>query len=155
MASTKVAQRGAGTANAEADEATQSAEATEAARTDETAQGAERPTERPEAPHRRTATVNLPFVTAEFRAPEIHLPTLPVRAPDRSDLSGAVSAVRAHLPSPGQVAYYAGLGALGVLEIIEWPVALAIGVGTAVAQHYGGADRAQSEPRSDKDATAQ
>ncbi|MGH4025459.1 MAG: hypothetical protein ACRDRV_12870 [Pseudonocardiaceae bacterium] len=157
MASTKVAQRGTGSANAEADEATQSGQATETAESTETVESTETAevAERPEAPHRRTATVNLPFVTAEFRAPEIHLPALPVRAPDRSDLSGAVSAIRARLPSPGQAAYYAGLGALGVLEIIEWPVALAIGVGTAVAQHYGGADRAGSEQRSDEDATAQ
>lgn len=121
MASTKVAQRGMGTATAEAGEAP--------------------------APHRRTATLTLPFVTAEFRAPEIHLPSLPVRAPDRSDLTGVVSAVRAHLPAPGQAAYYAGLGALGALQIIEWPVALAIGVGTVVAQHYGGTGRAASEQR--------
>lgn len=81
---------------------------------------------------KRTATVNLPFVTAEFRAPEIHLPSIPI--PGRSDLTGAVSAIRERLPSPAQVAYYAGLGVLGVLELLEWPVVLAIGVGTAIAQ---------------------
>lgn len=146
MASTRVAQRGAGTATAGATEAAApAAEAGEAPRS----------AERPQTPHRRTATVNLPFVTAEFRAPEIHLPSLPVRAPDRGDLSHAVSAIRTRLPSPGQAAYYAGLGVLGVLELIEWPVALAIGVGTAVAQHYGGADRAESEQRDGKDPTAQ
>ncbi|MGH3941849.1 MAG: hypothetical protein ACRDTG_25130 [Pseudonocardiaceae bacterium] len=83
-----------------------------------------------QVPRKRTATVNLPFVTAEFRAPEIHLPSIP----DRSDLTGAVSAIRERLPSPAQVAYYAGLGVLGVLELVEWPVVLAIGVGTAIAQ---------------------
>lgn len=82
----------------------------------------------------RTATVHLPFVTAEFRAPDIHLPSLPVRMPGRSDLTDAVSAIRSRLPSPKQTAYYAGLGLLGVLEIIEWPVAIAIGVGTAIAR---------------------
>lgn len=81
---------------------------------------------------KRTATVNLPFVTAEFRAPEIHLPSISI--PDRNDLTGAVSAIRERLPSPAQVAYYAGLGVLGVLELVEWPVVLAIGVGTAIAQ---------------------
>ncbi|HEY2764442.1 MAG TPA: hypothetical protein VGJ13_10595 [Pseudonocardiaceae bacterium] len=94
--------------------------------------------------HRRTATVNLPFVTAEFRAPEIHLPSIPVRAPHRSDVTSAMSAVRSRLPSPEQAAYYAGLGLLGVLEIIEWPVVLAIGVGTAITQH-GGGQRAATE----------
>lgn len=94
---------------------------------------------------RRTATVNLPFVTAEFRAPEIHLPSIPLRAPDRSDLTGAVSAIRARLPAPGRVVYYAGLGVLGVLELIEWPVVLAIGVGTAIAQHGSGSQRDEPE----------
>lgn len=134
MASTKLAQRGMGTSPGGSAETASSAGTTG---TGAAGQGAERP----EATHRRTATVTLPFVTAEFRAPEIHLPSLPVRAPDRDDLSGAVSAIRAHLPSPGQAAYYAGLGALGALQLIEWPVALAIGVGTVVAQHYGAAGR--------------
>lgn len=115
MASTKVAQRGAGGAPPEVPEAKE----------EDLAEG----------PHRRTATVNLPFVTAEFRAPDIRLPSLPVRAPDRNDLTGAVSAIRSRLPSPAQAAYYAGLGVLGVLELIEWPVALAIGVGTAMVQY--------------------
>lgn len=84
-------------------------------------------------PRRRTATVNLPFLTAEFRAPEIRLPSIAI--PDRGDLTDAVSALRARLPSPGQAAYYAGLGVLGVLELVEWPVALAIGVGTVIAQY--------------------
>ena len=125
MATSKVAHRNAGAASAEAPE-------------------------RQETHHRRTATVNLPFVTAEFRAPDIHLPSLPVRAPDRSDLSGAVSAIRSHLPSPEQAVYYAGLGLLGVLELIEWPIVLAIGVGTAVAQRAGaargGAAGAEEQP---------
>ena len=82
--------------------------------------------------HPRTATVHLPFVTAEFRAPD--LPSLPVRLPDRGDVTDAVAAIRSRLPSPKQTAYYAGLGLLGVLEIIEWPVVVAIGVGTAIAQ---------------------
>lgn len=94
---------------------------------------------------RRTATVHLPFVTAEFRAPEIHLPSIPVRAPHRSDVTSAVSAVRSRLPSAEQAVYYAGLGLLGALEIIEWPVALAIGVGTAIAQQHGGGHPAGAE----------
>lgn len=122
MASTKVAQRGAATSDNDTADA-----------------------DRPQAHHRRTATVHLPFVTAEFRAPDIHLPSVPVRAPTRSDLSGAVSAVRSRLPSPEQAAYYAGLGVLGALQLIEWPVVLAIGVGTAIAQHQG-AQGGESKP---------
>lgn len=99
-----------------------------------------------ETPHRRTATVNLPFVTAEFRAPELKLPSMSVRPPNRSDLDGAVSAIRSRLPTPGQAVYYAGLGVLGALELIEWPVVLAIGVGTALVQQQGGAQRTGPEP---------
>lgn len=138
MAGTKVAQRKADAETAETPE--------------EEAPEAETP-EHEEAPHRRTATVNLPFVTAEFRAPDIHLPSLPVHAPDRSDLTGAVSAIRSRLPSPGQTVYYAGLGVLGVLELIEWPVVLAIGVGTALAQQQGGSRRTEPES-ADAEATA-
>jgi hypothetical protein len=39
------------------------------------------------------------------------------------------------VPSPGKTAYYAGLGALAVVQAVEWPVAAAIAAGTYVAQH--------------------
>jgi hypothetical protein len=78
-----------------------------------------------------TATVQLPFVTAQFRRPDVHIP-------DRDDLAGAVNTVRntvrENLPSREQMAYYGGLGLLAVFAVIEWPVAAAIGVGTLVAQ---------------------
>lgn len=129
MATTKIAQRGAA-ASAKATDREETAEREET--------GGQQ-----EAPHRRTATVNLPFVTAEFRAPEIHVPS--VRAPERSDLTGAASAIRSYLPSPAQAAYYAGLGALGVLELVEWPVVLAIGVGTALVQRQAGSRQAERQ----------
>ena len=114
---------------------------------------AQRSQEKPEAPaeeqvethHPHTATIRLPFVTVEFRAPDIHLPSVPMSIPDRHDLSGAVSSIRSRLPSPEQAAYYVGLGLLGVLEIIEWPVAVAIGVGTAIAHRQSTATRTEPE----------
>ncbi|SNS39507.1 hypothetical protein SAMN05216276_1008220 [Streptosporangium subroseum] len=33
------------------------------------------------------------------------------------------------LPPPDRLVFYAVLGALGALEIIEWPIALVVGVG--------------------------
>lgn len=39
---------------------------------------------------------------------------------------------RVPVPSPEQLAIYAALGGLAVLEVIDWPVALAMGVGSAV-----------------------
>ncbi len=102
------------------------------------------------APSRSTSrtAVNLPFVTAQirwapFRVPEVRLPVT------RDDLTGAVagaaSALRSHLPPPQQTAYYAGLGLLGALSLIEWPVAVAIGTGTAIALH--GREQSHSDPK--------
>jgi hypothetical protein len=81
--------------------------------------------------------VQLPFVTAEFHRPDVQLP---------QDVEGAIGAVRKNLPPPEQLVYYGGLAALAMLSVIEWPVAAAIGVGTAVAQHaavqrFGGRQR--------------
>ncbi|MDP9091781.1 MAG: hypothetical protein M3N95_02260 [Actinomycetota bacterium] len=36
------------------------------------------------------------------------------------------------LPRPEQLAYYAGIGALVALEILDWPAALVLGVGHAL-----------------------
>jgi hypothetical protein len=80
----------------------------------------------------RTATVNLPFVTAQFRAPEIHLPH--VHVPGRQEVGALAQTARSMLPSPKTVLYFGGLAALAAIEVIEWPVAAAIAVGTAIAR---------------------
>ncbi len=49
----------------------------------------------------------------------------------RIPLVGKVS-----VPPPDQLAFYAGLGILTALNLIDWPVALAIGVGEAVATRH-------------------
>jgi hypothetical protein len=74
----------------------------------------------------RTATVNLPFVTAQFRAPDLHMPS-------RKEVGAAARGVASFLPSPKAALYFGGLAVTAALEIIEWPVAVAIGVGTALA----------------------
>jgi hypothetical protein len=83
----------------------------------------------------RTATVNLPFVTATFRKPDIHLPH--IRVPNRQQALSAAQAAQSYLPSPKQAAYFGGLAALAAFEILEWPVALAIGAGTALMERSG------------------
>lgn len=100
-------------------------------------------------PH--TATVSLPFVTATFRAPRItapHITVAQLRVPEAMDprrlvsrAGEAASAIRSALPPPTQLAYYSGLGALAISGIVEWPVALAIGAGTVIAQQRIGARR--------------
>ena len=39
---------------------------------------------------------------------------------------------RVQVPRPEQIAFYGALGALAAVEIIEWPVALVLGVGHAL-----------------------
>jgi hypothetical protein len=45
---------------------------------------------------------------------------------------------RLELPPADQLAFLAGLGVLVVLEIVEWPVAAAVGVGHALAHSHHG-----------------
>lgn len=42
---------------------------------------------------------------------------------------------RIGLPSRGSLAWYAGLGAMTALEVIEWPVAAVVAVSHAIATH--------------------
>ncbi|MEH1012604.1 hypothetical protein V6U90_05710 [Micromonospora sp. CPCC 206060] len=43
------------------------------------------------------------------------------------------------VPTPDKVAYYAGLGVLAALQVIEWPLALVITAGHLLAdQHLSG-----------------
>lgn len=95
----------------------------------------------------RTATVNLPFVTAQFRAPELHMPR--VHMPDRQEINNTLRTVGSYLPPPRKVLYYGGLALAAALEVIEWPVAAAVAVGTAVA---GSGDK-RDRDREDREAT--
>lgn len=89
-----------------------------------------------QAEGRRSATLNLPFVTAQFRAPEL-------RAPGRQDLGNVARGARSMLPSGKALLFYGGLAATAVAGVIEWPIAAAIGVGTALA-NQGAANPAPS-----------
>ncbi|MFK3982620.1 hypothetical protein ACI2K4_19865 [Micromonospora sp. NPDC050397] len=43
------------------------------------------------------------------------------------------------VPPPDKIAYYAGLGLLAALQIIEWPLAVVITAGHLIAdQHFSG-----------------
>jgi len=80
----------------------------------------------------RSATVNLPFVTAQFRMPDLRTPT-------REDLMAAAGGVRSLMPSRKSMLFYGGLAASAAAGVIQWPVATAIGIGTALASR-GAAD---------------
>jgi hypothetical protein len=88
----------------------------------------------------RIKTLHLPYVTAIIEVPQVPRPHLPhVR---RRDLAEAAGAVTSYLPSPGQLLFYGGLGALAALEVLEWPVAAAVAAGTYVARRSRDDDRA-------------
>ncbi|WP_225850696.1 hypothetical protein [Streptomyces sp. HPF1205] len=66
--------------------------------------------------------------------------TLPVeRATEAAKKAVAVPVVTAQkvLPAKGGLPLYLGLGALGVAGVLEWPVAVGIGVGYAVLRRGG------------------
>jgi hypothetical protein len=82
------------------------------------------------ARERRTATVRLPGVTAEFHTPEVHMPHLPTPR----EVGRAAGAATSFLPPRERLIWYGGLGTAAVLGVIEWPVAVAVGAGTVIAQ---------------------
>ena len=74
---------------------------------------------------RRAAHVNLPLMSAEFRAPKI---------PKPGQLVQAAGSATSLLPPRNSLLYYGGLGTAALLGVIEWPVAIAIGAGIAIMQ---------------------
>ena len=53
----------------------------------------------------------------------------------RNSVTVHVAGRRLELPPPEQLAFFAGLGLLAALEIIEWPVGLTIAIGHDVARN--------------------
>ena len=84
------------------------------------------------------ATVELPFVTAQFHAPDVHVP-------GREDLTSAANSVRSQLPSRDHALFYGALGLSAAFAVIDWPVALAIGVGTALVSRGSAPGASDSE----------
>jgi hypothetical protein len=60
------------------------------------------------------------------------------RALAQNTVSLDVFGVHLQLPPPDQLAFLAGLGVLATLEIVEWPVALALAVGHQLAHSHHG-----------------
>ncbi len=71
-----------------------------------------------------SVTFDLPLVTAQFRAPHV---------PSREEIGSVALGVWSMLPSASSVLFYGGLAVTAAVGVIEWPVAAAIGVGTALA----------------------
>lgn len=98
------------------------ATATRNART-QTAPQAEQPDVAPERPV-PSVTLDLPLVTTTIRAPHFAIPAV----------DAVAKAAREHIPSRGTALFYAGLAGTAVVGLIPWPVAAAVGIGTALAQ---------------------
>ncbi|MCL9761462.1 hypothetical protein [Frankia sp. AiPa1] len=84
------------------------------------------------AGHRGT-TVRLPFLTVHL---ELTAPSAP--APSRLRI-GPVG-----VPTPGRVARYLGLGVLVGVELVEWPVALAVAAASRIVDRAWGTARTAS-----------
>ncbi|MFB9179429.1 hypothetical protein ACFFX1_14925 [Dactylosporangium sucinum] len=68
--------------------------------------------------------------------PMPHLKVPVVHMGSGARMGSAVERVRAAVePRPGRLLYYGGVGALAVLGVLEWPVALAAAAGVWVATH--------------------
>ncbi|GLW06427.1 hypothetical protein Misp01_15570 [Microtetraspora sp. NBRC 13810] len=84
-------------------------------------------TRTPTPARRRTPSASVRDGTARTsarrapRRPSVHVPVL-----------GSLA-----MPEPDRLAFYAVLGALGVLGVVEWPVVLVVGVGHILSdQHF-------------------
>jgi hypothetical protein len=61
---------------------------------------------------------------------------MPVVKKEQTEGPGiSIPGVRVPLPSRQDAIYYGGLGAMTALELIEWPVTLAVAAGYALATH--------------------
>jgi hypothetical protein len=80
---------------------------------------------RPRVPHVSVPRPSLPHVSAP------HLPS-------RREVVDLGHGVSGFLPPRDQLALYGGLGAAAALGVLDWPVAIAVGAGTAVARRRNG-----------------
>jgi hypothetical protein len=83
-------------------------------------------------------TVPVPIVIPRLKV--YHPPVL-------GNIGQAGRSVAGRLPPPGRLAFYGGRGAAAVFGVIGWPVAVAIGAGTAIARRARAGDQPeQPEP---------
>jgi hypothetical protein len=96
---------------------------------------------------RRTAATD----DAGPRTATVRLPRLAMSMPRGAEVGAAVRNATSRLPEPKKALYYGGLAALAALELVEWPVVAAIGLGTVLA---GGKGRDEQPDSSGKTSTA-
>jgi hypothetical protein len=94
---------------------------------------------------RRTATLRLPMITLQVQIPRVRMPKINMPA-----MGEVVNKVKSRMPSPAEAAYFTGLGVMGLLEILEWPVVLAVGTGTVIAERVNQERRARTRQQAGK-----
>ncbi|MEY9214117.1 hypothetical protein NI17_021375 [Thermobifida halotolerans] len=107
--------------------------------------------------------ITVPVVAPEFKVHRIRIPVPGMPKVNKEEVSTAGRTAADYLPPKDQFAYYAGLGALAAFGVIEWPVAAAIGVGTAIARRpqqtdehgppFGGRSEEKTEGKSEVEKT--
>jgi hypothetical protein len=75
-------------------------------------------------------TLTVPVVTGRISTAHIQLP-------GTAGVADAVRSARSLKPSPAVGLFYGALAATAAIGVIQWPVAAAIGVGTALARRAG------------------
>jgi len=88
----------------------------------------------------------VPVLTPRLSVHRVQIPTFGVAELGGGLVAAASRSVAGRMPSKERLGYYAGLGALAAVGVIEWPVAAVIGVGMAVARRTASEDRAQHRP---------
>ncbi|WP_344327582.1 hypothetical protein [Streptomyces macrosporus] len=92
----------------------------------------ERAEEHPNGRHGHDLTITIPVDrTASAAAKAVKLP---------------ITAAQRVLPAKGGLPLYAGLGALGLAGVLEWPVAAGIGIGYAVLRRGGALPSSPTTP---------
>ncbi|CAL9674254.1 hypothetical protein SUDANB105_07755 [Streptomyces sp. enrichment culture] len=69
------------------------------------------------------------------------------------DMRTATSTATSLLPSPRKLAFYGALGAMAAVEILEWPIALAVGAATEVITREQAARQHAEHDRIERDRT--
>ncbi|GAB2818533.1 hypothetical protein GCM10027073_57310 [Streptomyces chlorus] len=99
------------------------------------------PTEHPE--EKRTGGKVLQFRTAHARVP------IPYITP--GDMFSTARPATSILPSPRKLAFYGLLGAMAVVEAVEWPIAVAVGAATEVITREQAARQRAEHERIERD----
>lgn len=93
---------------------------------------------------RNGTTISVPYVTAQFHTTDVHVPGMGAvpslsdlgsglpNLPTRKDINSAAHTARSYLPSRERALFYGSLAAGTVFSLIQWPVAVAIGLATEV-----------------------